>query len=92
MADNLASTVKDVDVVVDNTGAPTTVVAVTPDTALPIIGCSVVNAVNLDNSSIYPVSQPFVSWSLNSQGKFQVNNISGLQANQKYRLKLVIWN
>jgi hypothetical protein len=92
LADNLASTVKDVDVTVDASGTPISTVAVTPDTALPIIGCSVINATNLVNSSVYPTSQPFVTWSINSQGKFQLNNISGLQANQKYRLKLVIWN
>jgi len=92
LADNLASTVKDVDVIVDSNGKPTTTITVTPDTQLPIIGCSVINATNLDNSSIYPTAQPFVTWTLNSQGKFQLNNISGLQANQKYRLKLVIWN
>ncbi len=92
LADNLASTVKDVDVTVDSNGTPINTVTVTPDTQLPIIGCSVINAINLTNSTIYPISHPFITWSLNSQGKFQINNISGLQANQKYRLKLVIWN
>lgn len=50
-----------------------------------IQGTNVLNAINTLNSNIYPMSHPFINWTLNGQ-YLVVLNITGLQANSQYRL------
>src|ERR1700746_1487194 len=65
--DNIQCTVKDVELTVDSTGNPTTQTVFKLDTvSIPVKGCQVINAVNLDNSSTYPTSQPFISFTQNN--------------------------
>lgn len=50
-----------------------------------IQGINVLSATNLVNSSIYPIAQPFVSFTIN--GEFVVVlNVAGLQNGSQYRL------
>lgn len=88
VTDNLNMQYKDITVTVDATGKPTS--SLTYKSALngTTQGVVVVKADNLSNSGTYPTSAPFISWSDNS-GTVTINNISGLQANQKYQLKLL---
>lgn len=50
-------------------------------------GINVISANNQVNPSIYPVSAPFVSFTLNAN-ILTILNVSGLQANSEYRLVL----
>lgn len=50
-----------------------------------ISGIKVINAVNLDNSTTYPTSCPFISYEV-GQGLITIKNITGLQANSRYSL------
>lgn len=50
-------------------------------------GINVLNAVNLVNSNIYPLSHPFVSWTING-ALVVVLNVSGLQPSSQYRLTI----
>jgi hypothetical protein len=54
-------------------------------------GFSVISAFNLTNPNTYPIQQPFISYTILSSGFVQVNNIRGLQANNKYRLTLIVY-
>lgn len=52
-----------------------------------IAGINVLNAINLDNSSTYPISSPFVSFSPNGQ-IITILNVTGLQNGSTYNLLL----
>ena len=89
---NIQCTVKDVNVEVDSTGKPKSTTSFALDVAnTPVKGCQVIQAENLTNSATYPTSQPFISFTQNNNNLI-LNNVTGLQANQKYRLRVVAWN
>lgn len=50
-------------------------------------GINVINAVNINNTTIYPTTAPFVSFSTNSN-LLTILNITGLQAGSQYQLTL----
>lgn len=52
-----------------------------------IKGINVLNAVNVNNTSVFPVSSPFISYSTASN-LLTILNITGLQANSQYQLTL----
>lgn len=87
--DNFTSVKKSLTVMVDSTGKPTTVTQL--KTGLPSIcyGIQVLNAVNQTTTTTYPTGTPFLSFTENS-GILTINNITGLQANNKYVLSLIL--
>jgi hypothetical protein len=92
LATNIACTLRDVEVIVDATGKPINrTVFTVQNPTLPIIGITVILALNLTNSSVYPTSQPFISF-VQVDGGVLINNITGLQPNQRYLVRLVAWN
>lgn len=52
-------------------------------------GINVLSATNLVNSGIYPIAQPFVSFTVNGQF-IVVLNVAGLQNSSQYRLVVEI--
>jgi threonine dehydrogenase-like Zn-dependent dehydrogenase len=89
---NIACTVRDIDIIVDSTGNPVnrTIFTLTNPQA-QVLGITVISAINQSNSNIYPTGQPFISFSP-IQGGILINNITGLQANQRYTVRLIAWN
>lgn len=86
IADNLAMEYKTLTLTVDSTGKPISATSFT--TALgQLQGIIVVQAINITNSITYPTAAPWVSWTQKGTSVV-VNNISGLQANNKYQLTL----
>lgn len=90
--DNIASTVRDVDIIVDangNTigqpGFPTDV----PNT--PVTGCICVRAQNLVNSTVYPTGTPFINY-IQLDNFIRILNVSNLQPNTRYRLRIIALN
>lgn len=90
LRDNIACTVKELDVKVDATGKPLTTTQFQMDIPNRLDGISVINAYNTDFANTYPTSGVFISWSQTQTG-ILINNITGLQANQTYRIKLVAY-
>lgn len=88
LRDNIACTVKEIDVKVDAAGTPLSTTLFQMDITNRLDGIVVLNALNQDDSSTYPTSGLFISWTQTQNG-ILINNIKGLQANQTYRLKLV---
>lgn len=89
--DNIACTVKDISVQVDSSGKPlqTTTFAITTTTGA-ISGIQVIKATNTDSSSVYPISQPFITYTQNNT-IITIVNISGLQASAHYTLRVVAY-
>lgn len=86
IADNLNESLIDIDVSVDALGNPMLRTQFKYNLKGPCRGTQVIFATNLDNFTTYPVSQPFISFQQLDGGLIQVKNITGLQANNKYRL------
>jgi len=55
-----------------------------------IAGVSCINARNLTNVSHYPESQPFLS-TTTTGSIMTVNDITGLQANERYEITIIIY-
>lgn len=88
LRDNIACTVKEIDVKVDVTGTPITTTLFKMDISNRLDGIVVLNALNQTDSTVYPTGGIFISWTQTQNG-ILINNITGLQANQTYTLKLV---
>lgn len=86
--DNIYCTVKDIEITVDINGVPKTTTAFSLDINAKIIGIVVLSANNLTNSAIYPSSGVFINFSQNNTNII-IDHITGLQADNNYRLKLV---
>lgn len=88
--DNLAFNLVTFDITVDDAGKPTLNNKVNVNSVNPG-GFSVIKALNLTNNSIFPTSQPFISFVPGADGVMTVTNITGLQANNKYRLTAIVY-
>lgn len=88
--ENRVEDIKTVEFTVDASGKPILNNKIATNKA-SIRGTQVISAVNLTNTSTFPTQQPFISYSVISGGFIQVNNITGLQANNKYRLTIIIY-
>ncbi len=88
LKDNIFCTVKDVDIIVDANGTPNVTTSFTLDRQGVVLGTQVLAAVNQVNSAVYPTGAPFVSF-LQSGNSVIINNITGLQANQRYSIRIV---
>lgn len=91
-ADNIACTVKDVQVMVDSSGNTTQIASFSLDVPnMPVLGVVVIKAENLTNSAVYPTTAPFISYQIVGN-TVRINNITGLQENNVYRLKVIAIN
>jgi hypothetical protein len=91
LSENLFCTVKLIDVTVNENGVPINSTTFTLDRQSPVIGIQVIYAVNQTNTAIYPVGQPFISFTPITNG-ILINHISGLQANQRYSIRIIAWH
>jgi len=88
LKDNVACTVKEITIEVDDSGAPKTSTVFTLDTTNRVLGITVLNAFNSKNPTITPTSGVFIGFS--QENKYiTINTIKGLPANQQFVLTLV---
>lgn len=85
---NFQATLKDIQIIVDSNGNPTNTSGFTLINSNKINGILVLRANNQTNSAIYPTTAPFVSFLQNSD-KISITNVTGLQANNTYLLRLL---
>ena len=90
-ADNFLSTVKEVEVIVGATGNPTNKTSILLDRTDVVQGCIIISAVNKTNAAIYPSTSPFISYTQNGSSLF-IDNITGLQTNDRYLIRLICLN
>jgi len=93
LRDNIACTVKEIDVSVDANGIPTTATSFKVDSvSTRVDGVVVLNVLNLINSTTYPPGAVFVSATQANSASINlvtVNKITGLTPFVQYRLRLV---
>lgn len=82
--DNINKQLVTIDVTVDVNGNPIQATNFSANQGL--VGGVVLSARNLTNSAIYPISQPFISFVPIQTGLYRINNITGLQSGNKYRI------
>jgi hypothetical protein len=86
--DNLKMEYKDIEVTVNASGIPINTTQFKVSFTGKIRGITVERAVNLTNPSTYPTGAPFITFDQNNQ-VITVNHITGLPANNKYRLTVL---
>lgn len=86
--DNIASMVKDITVEVGVDGKPISGGGFQSTLKGVCKNIIIVRAINLTNSNVYPSGCPFISWEEDSK-VINIKHITGLQANNKYRLRLI---
>jgi len=89
--ENLNQITFQIEITVDSTGKPISGGKATLSGKNQPLGLQVIKAQNLTSSNTYPTSQPFISYTPSGTGIIQFNNISGLQANNKYRLTIIAY-
>lgn len=91
LLNNISCTVRTVDVTVDASGIPINQTTISLNSTQQVIGCQVIQALNQTNSNIYPSGAPFISFTQIDQALL-LNHITGLQANNRYTLRIVAFN
>jgi hypothetical protein len=90
LKDNVFCIVRDLSVTVNSSGGLVTPISIPVDIKTTIIGITIISAINTTNSGAYPISAPFAGFS-QSANVLSINNISGLQANTLYSIRIVAW-
>lgn len=87
--ENLKQQIVELDVKVDSTGTPTPSVNFRSDFNV-IRGSYVIKYENLTNTTLVPTAQPFITYSLINSGVFKLNKVYGLQANNNYKITVLL--
>jgi len=82
--DNLRNDIKEIQVTVGSNGVPTTSTTFIGDIGMR--GTKVVRADNLTNKTNYVTAQPFIIYDAKGNGEYIINKITGLVANNTYKL------
>lgn len=88
LEDNIDSSVRELDVVVDSSGFPVGTASIRIHKTETIRGLSVIKADNLTNAAIFPTSGAFLTW-VQEGNLININHIAGLPEGQQFRLKIV---
>lgn len=86
--ENTQWAVSNVEVTVDASGIPTQATRVLVNKNNPK-GLSVIRSQNLTNSTIYPTNAPFVSYVAEGNNVIRITHVTGLPANNKFRLTFI---
>lgn len=87
--ENLNQKVFTIDVTVDSSGIPLQGGKFNLSNNNQPKGFLVINAKNLTSNSVFPDSCPFIIFTPTGTGIIQINKITGLPANNKYRLTVI---
>lgn len=88
IADNLNQFIKDVTFSVDSSGSPNPALSFKSTLTGLCQGFTVIKVENLTSSTVYPTNTPFISFGENNK-LITVNNITGLVANNKYKIRII---
>lgn len=86
--DNLNMQYKQLEVTLNGSGIPTITTEFKSTLRNKSRGVIIVRAENLTNPSVFPTNAPFITFS-EEQQVITINHITGLPANNKYRLTLL---
>jgi hypothetical protein len=88
LKDNVACTVKDVLIEVDEAGVPRTKTVLFLDSGNRILGISVLNALHIKNPTITPIYGVFIGFSQENKS-VTINYVKGLPPNERFNITLV---
>lgn len=88
--ENRVEVLKTIDITVDSSGTPTLNNKINCEKT-NVRGFQVIRAYNLTTLTNYATSQPFISFTQQAGTTVRIDHISGLVANNKYQLTLVIY-
>ncbi len=88
--DNLRQEMRDIVVEVNGSGAPKILTQFKSNLSTKIKGMQVIKAENLTDSTVSPTSQPFIMATENNK-IVTINKITGLQADNKYKLTVITY-
>ena len=90
--ENKVEVLKTIEITVDSSGTPVLndKVATGKGTS-GVRGIQVISTFNLTVNSGYPTSQPYVSYTALAGGFIRIDNITGLLANNKYQMTMIIY-
>ena len=88
-ADNVQCSIVNISVTVDATGKPINPTTFQSNLISTTQHLFLTQAHNLTNTNTYPTTAPFISW-VDNAGNVTINNITGLQANQTYSLRIIV--
>lgn len=91
LTDNIYCSVRDVTLTVDASGNVADTRVNVGNVTVPVKGTNVILVTNLSNPAIYPVGQPFISFTQLSGG-IMINNITGLLPNYRWSIRFIAWN
>ena len=89
--DNFLATVREVEVTVDVNGKPVNQTSILLNNTNIVTGCLVISAVNKSDATQYPSATPFISFTQNGTALY-INNITSLQSNNRYLVKIIAFN
>lgn len=87
LRDNISGTVKDITISVNSAGTPNVSAIIILNNNNTVDGVLVLSAINQVNPAVYPTGGVFISGS-QSGNQYIINNITGLQPNTSYTLRL----
>jgi hypothetical protein len=92
LRDNIACTIKDIEVEVNTFGIPKDTLIIKTELTTKVEGCQIIYALNKTVAGNYVQTSggPFISYEAIQNG-ISVNHIAGLVANNKYLLRVVIY-
>lgn len=76
-------------ITVDANGIPVTDTKFKSNLKTTVKGTTCIRAFNLTTATNYPISQPFINFTENNH-ILTINHVTGLQANEKYNLTLIL--
>lgn len=88
--ENRVEEIKQVEMTVDANGTPILNNKINTGKS-GVRGTQIINALNLDNPTGFPTQQPYISYTPLAGTFIQVNKISGLRPNEKYRITIIIY-
>lgn len=90
LSDNIYCIVKDIDVIVNESGIPKQSIGFNNSLNTNIIGIQVIKVISTTNSNIYPSSGPFITFT-EIEKVISIKHITGLPANNKFTIKIVAY-
>lgn len=88
--DNFNQKIRDITVEVDSNGIPKVKTQFKTNLISKCIGTHVIKLDNLTNPLVFQISYPFINFS-ESNGLLTIDHVSGLPANNNFKLKLVLY-
>lgn len=89
IGDNLQATTVNITVTCDVNGNPINPTSFPSNLGSPTQHLLITRAYNLTNTNAYPTGAPFISW-VDNGGQVSINNVTGLQANNQYSLRIIV--